>query len=45
MAMIDQSAHIADQVMELGRHWADAERAGDADALDLLLADLDSCPN
>jgi ketosteroid isomerase-like protein len=39
MAMIDQSTHATDQVMELGRHWADAERAGDADALELLLAD------
>jgi ketosteroid isomerase-like protein len=39
MAMIDQSAHVTDQVVELGRHWANAERAGDADALEPLLAD------
>ena len=39
MAMIDQRAHLTDQVMELGRHWANAERAGDADALEPLLAD------
>src|SRR5215207_4822873 len=39
MAMIDQSAHVTDQVMELARHWANAERAGDADALEPLLAD------
>jgi ketosteroid isomerase-like protein len=39
MAMIDQSAHVTDQVMELGRDWANAERAGDADALEPLLAD------
>jgi ketosteroid isomerase-like protein len=39
MAMIDQSAHVTDQVLELGRHWANAERAGDADALEQLLAD------
>src|SRR5262245_58842851 len=38
MAMIDQNAHITDQVLELGRHWANAERAGDADALEPLLA-------
>jgi ketosteroid isomerase-like protein len=39
MTMIDQSAHLTDQVMELGRQWANAERAGDADALEPLLAD------
>jgi ketosteroid isomerase-like protein len=39
MAMIDQSAHLTDQVMELGRHWANAERAGDAEALEPLLDD------
>jgi ketosteroid isomerase-like protein len=39
MAMLDQSAHVTDQVMELGRQWANAERAGDADALEPLLAD------
>jgi ketosteroid isomerase-like protein len=39
MAMIDQSAHVTDQVLELGRQWANAERAGDADALSTLLAD------
>jgi ketosteroid isomerase-like protein len=39
MAMIDQSAHVTDQVLELGRQWANAERAGDADALSPLLAD------
>jgi ketosteroid isomerase-like protein len=39
MATIDQSAHVTDQVLELGRHWAKAERAGDADALEQLLAD------
>ena len=37
--MIDQSAHATDQILELGRHWANAERAGDADALEQLLAD------
>jgi ketosteroid isomerase-like protein len=36
MAMIDQNT---DHVLELGRHWANAERAGDADALQPLLAD------
>jgi ketosteroid isomerase-like protein len=36
--MIDQSAHVTDQVLELGRQWANAERAGDADALEPLLA-------
>ena len=39
MAMIDQNAHATDQVLELGRQWANAERAGDADALEPLLAD------
>ena len=39
VAMIDPSAHVADQVLELGRRWATAERAGDADALKPLAAD------
>jgi ketosteroid isomerase-like protein len=39
MAMIDHNARATDQVLELGRQWADAERAGDADALEPLLAD------
>ena len=39
MAMIDQTAHVTDQVLELGRQWANAERAGHADALEPLLAD------
>jgi ketosteroid isomerase-like protein len=39
MAMIDQNARASDQVLELGRQWANAERAGDADALAPLLAD------
>ena len=39
MHMIDHTAHATDQVLELGRQWANAERAGDADALDQLLAD------
>jgi ketosteroid isomerase-like protein len=39
VAMIDQSTHVTDQVLELGRQWANAERAGDADALEPLLAD------
>ena len=39
MAMIDQNAHATNQVLELGRQWANAERAGDADALEQLLAD------
>jgi ketosteroid isomerase-like protein len=37
--MIDQSTHVTDQVLELGRQWATAERAGDAAALEPLLAD------
>ena len=37
--MIDQRAHATDQVLELGQHWANAERAGDANALEPLLAD------
>jgi ketosteroid isomerase-like protein len=37
--MTNQSAHVTDQVLELGQQWADAERAGDADALEFLLAD------
>jgi ketosteroid isomerase-like protein len=39
MAMIDQSAYATDQVLQLGQRWANAERAGDADALAPLLAD------
>jgi ketosteroid isomerase-like protein len=39
MAMIDQSTHATVQVLQLGQHWANAERAGDADALEQLLAD------
>jgi ketosteroid isomerase-like protein len=39
MIMIDQRAAVADQILELGRRWAAAERAGDADALAPLLAD------
>ena len=39
MVMIDHSAHATDQLLELGRQWANAERAGDADALEQLLAD------
>ena len=38
MSMIDQNARATDQVLELGRHWANAERAGDAAALEPLLA-------
>jgi len=38
MAMIDHSAHATDQVLELGRQWASAERLGDAAALEPLLA-------
>jgi ketosteroid isomerase-like protein len=37
--MIDQGTHATDQVMQLGQQWANAERAGDADALEQLLAD------
>src|SRR5436190_249381 len=37
--MIDQNATATDQVLELGQRWAAAERAGDADALEPLLAD------
>jgi ketosteroid isomerase-like protein len=37
--MTDQTAHLTDQVLDVGRHWADAERTGDADALEPLLAD------
>ena len=37
--MIDHHAAVTDQILELGRHWANAERAGDADALEPLLAD------
>jgi ketosteroid isomerase-like protein len=37
--MIDHSTHATDQVLELGQHWADAERAGDTHALEQLLAD------
>src|SRR5499427_10406617 len=39
MDMIDHSAHATDQVLDLGQQWANAERAGNADALDQLLAD------
>ena len=39
MVMIDHNARATDQVLELGRQWANAERAGDADALEPLLAD------
>ena len=39
MAMIDQNARATDQVLELGRQRANAERAGDVDALARLLAD------
>jgi ketosteroid isomerase-like protein len=37
--MSDQNAGAKGQVLELGRRWAAAERTGDADALDPLLAD------
>ena len=37
--MTNQHAAVTDQILELGRHWANAERAGDADALEHLLAD------
>ena len=36
--MIDH-ATVTNAILELGRHWANAERAGDADALEPLLAD------
>jgi ketosteroid isomerase-like protein len=39
MAVTDQNAQVTDQILHLVRHWADAERAGDADALAPLLAD------
>lgn len=39
MTMTNQHAAVTDQILELGRHWANAERAGDADALEPLLAD------
>jgi ketosteroid isomerase-like protein len=39
VGMIDQSTHATDQVLELGQYWASAERTGDADALEPLLAD------
>ena len=39
MAMTDENAHVTDQALDLVRHWADAERAGDAEALAPLLAD------
>ena len=38
MSMIDQNARATDQVLELGRQWANTERAGDAAALEPLLA-------
>ncbi|HEY2593257.1 MAG TPA: nuclear transport factor 2 family protein [Chloroflexota bacterium] len=37
--MINHHAAATNAVLELGRHWANAERAGDADALEPLLAD------
>ena len=37
--MSDQNTGATDQVLELGQRWAAAERGGDADALDPLLAD------
>jgi ketosteroid isomerase-like protein len=37
--MTNRYAAVTDQILELGRHWANAERAGDADALEPLLAD------
>ena len=39
MTMIDQHVAVTDQILELGRRWATAERAGDTDALEPLLAD------
>ena len=39
MAMIDREHTVTDQILELGRRWAAAERGGDADALAPLLAD------
>jgi ketosteroid isomerase-like protein len=36
--MIDHNTVAADQVLDLGQRWAFAERAGDADALEPLLA-------
>jgi ketosteroid isomerase-like protein len=39
MSMTNQHAAVTDQILELGRHWANAERAGDAEALEPLLAD------
>src|SRR5262247_3426158 len=39
MTMIDQHAAVTDQILGLGRRWAAAERAGDADALEPLLTD------
>ncbi|HET6319852.1 MAG TPA: nuclear transport factor 2 family protein [Chloroflexota bacterium] len=37
--MNDQNAAATSQILELGQRWAAAERAGDADALEPLLAD------
>jgi ketosteroid isomerase-like protein len=37
--MIDHNAAAKDQVLELGRRWAEAERTGNVDALGSLLAD------
>jgi len=37
--MIDNQAAARDQVLELGRQWAEAERSADLDALGSLLAD------
>ena len=39
MPMIDREHTVTDQILELGRRWAAAERGGDADALAPLLAD------
>jgi ketosteroid isomerase-like protein len=36
--MIDQNAAATDEVLELGQRWVAAERSGDADALEPLLA-------
>ena len=37
--MIDHHAAVTNAILELGRQWANAERAEDTDALELLLAD------
>ena len=36
--MIDHNATATDRILELGQRWAAAERAGDADALEPLVA-------